>query len=259
MSVPRICFKTFGRLYALSGNCHAPFFRILLGITNGNIPGLAYTSGIAQFQISGFTVSNNLGGSSSSLTGDPGWTNAKRIANVFEYTDSLIWISGKHTLKFGGDIQQIQSTLTNSQDDPRGIFSFNGNYTSNQEAAGTGNPYASFLLGLPYQVYRDFVNTVPAVRMTFAGFYVQDDFRITKSLTLNIGLRWDVFTRPVEKYNRQSNFDPATGLIDIASSSNRGPNVDTNYGQRGAEDRVGLFTRWRKDCNSQRIWNQLFP
>jgi hypothetical protein len=209
-----------------------------LGILNGNIPGLAYTSGIAQFQISGFTVSNNLGGSSNSLTGDPGWTNAKRIANIFEYSDSLTWVKDKHTLKFGANIQQIQSTLTNSQDDPRGIFFFNGNYTSNQGASGTGNPYASFLLGSPYQVYRDFVNTVPAVRMTFAGFYTQDDFRITKSLTLNIGLRWDLFTRPVEKFNRQSNFDPATGLIDIASSNNRGPNVANNYTNWGP--RVGL-------------------
>jgi TonB dependent receptor len=209
-----------------------------LGIPNGNIPGLAYTSGIAQFQISGYTVSNNLGGSNSSLTGDPGWTNAKRIANIFDYTDNLTWVKGKHTLKLGGDVQQIQSTLTNAQDDPRGIFFFNGNYTSNQGASGTGNPYASFLLGEPYQVYRDFVNTVPAVRMLFAGFFVQDDFRITPKLTLNVGLRWDLFTRPVEKYNRQSNFDPAAGLIDVASSKNRGPNVDNNYGNWGP--RIGL-------------------
>ena len=209
-----------------------------LGIINGNIPDLPYTSGIARFEISGFNVSNNLGGSSSSLTGDPGWTNAKRVANIFDYTDGLTWIKGKHTLKFGGDIQQIQSSLTNSQDDPRGIFRFDANYTSNGGAAGTGNAYASFLLGSPNQVWRDFVNTVPAVRMLFAGFYVQDDYRITSSLTLNLGVRWDLFTRPVEKYNRQSNFDPATGLIDVASSDNRGPNVDNHYGNWGP--RVGL-------------------
>ena len=122
------------------------------------------------------------------------------------------WTRGKHNLRFGADIQRIQSTLTNSQDDPRGIFDFNGNYTSNQGAAGTGNPFASFLLGDPYYVARDFVNTVPAVRMTFAGFFVQDDFRITQKLTLNLGIRWDLFTRPVEKYNRQSNFDPGHRL-----------------------------------------------
>lgn len=128
--------------------------------------------------------------------------------------------------------------LTNSQDDPRGIFDFNGNYTSNLGAAGTGNPFASFLLGDPNYVARDFVNTVPALRMTFAGFFVQDDYRITPSLTVNVGLRWDLFTRPVEEFNRQSNFDPATGLIDVASSNNRGPNVNNNYGNWGP--RAGL-------------------
>jgi hypothetical protein len=203
-----------------------------LGIPNGNIAGLPYTSGIAQFVISGFGVGGN------ALTGDPGWTDAKRIANIFDYTDSVTWVRGKHTVKFGGDVQRIQSSLTNSQDDPRGIFRFDGNYTSNQGAPGTGNPYASFLLGYPNAVDRDFVNTVPAVRMTFLGLYLQDDFRITPKLTINAGLRWDLFTRPVEKYNRQSNFDPQTGLIDVASSSDRGPKVDNNYGNVGP--RIGV-------------------
>ncbi len=199
----------------------------ILGIPNGNIPGLPYTSGIANFNIPGYYQ-----------TGDPGWTNAQRVANIFEYTDSLTIVKGKHTIKAGGDIQRIQSTLTNSQVNPRGIFSFDGNITSNQGAPGTGNPFASFLLGDPSEVQRDFVNTRPGVRMTFAGLYIQDDYRITQSLTLNIGLRWDLFTSPVEKYDRQSNFDPATGLIDVASADNRGPNVGNYYGNLGP--RVGL-------------------
>ncbi|MGH9771126.1 MAG: hypothetical protein ACRD4Q_05435, partial [Candidatus Acidiferrales bacterium] len=94
-----------------------------LGLVNGNIPGLAYTSGIAQFNVPGFYS-----------TGDPGWTNAVRIANIFEYSDNFVVIHGKHTIKFGADIQRIQSTLTNAQDDPRGIFNFNANYTSNAGA-----------------------------------------------------------------------------------------------------------------------------
>ncbi|HEY6273705.1 MAG TPA: TonB-dependent receptor [Terriglobales bacterium] len=198
-----------------------------LGLPNGNIPGLPYTSGIAQFNIPGFYS-----------TGDPGWTNAERIANIFEYSDNFVMIRGKHTLKFGGDIQRVQSTLTNAQDDPRGIFNFSGLYTSNQGASGTGNGFADFLLGYPSQMQRDFVNTVPGVRMTFAGFFAQDDYRVTPKLTLNVGLRWDLFTPPVDAFNRQTNFDPNTGLIDIASPGNRPPNVDTYYGNWGP--RVGL-------------------
>jgi hypothetical protein len=48
-----------------------------------------------------------------------------------------------------------------------------------------------------------------------------------------MGLRWDLFTRPVEKFHPQSKFDPTTGLIDVASPNNRGPNVDNNHGNWG--------------------------
>lgn len=187
-----------------------------LGIPNGNLAGQPNTSGIAQFNIPGFAQ-----------TGDPGWTDAVRIANIFEYSDNVVMIRGKHSLKFGGDVQRIQSTLTNSQDDPRGIFNFNGVYT--------GNQFANFLVGIPNEVIRDLVETRPGVRITFAGFFAQDDYRITRKLTLNLGLRWDLFTPPVDAQNRQSNFVPSTGLIQVASSSNRGPNVDTyhrNWGPR---------------------------
>ncbi len=198
-----------------------------LGIPNGNIPGLPYTSGIAQFNIPGFQQ-----------TGSQGFGNSQRIANILEYTDNFTWIRSKHTLKFGADIQQVQSTLTNPQTQPRGLFEFDGNFTSNKGAPGTGSGWASFLLGYPRRVVRDFVDTRPAVRMLFMGYYAQDDYRITQNLTLNLGLRWDLFTRPVEKFNRQTNFNLATGLIDAASSDNRGPNVDNFLRSWGP--RVGL-------------------
>lgn len=191
----------------------------ILGIPNGNLAGVPNTSGIAQFNIPGF-----------SQTGDPGWTDAVRIANIFEYTDNYSMVRGKHTIKFGGDLQRIQSTLTNSQDDPRGIFNFNGSYT--------GNQFADFLVGIPHEIVRDLVETRPGVRITFAGLFVQDDYRVTPKLTLNVGLRWDVFTSPVDAHNRQSNFVPSTGLIQVASSSNRGPNVNNYYGNWGP--RIGL-------------------
>ncbi len=198
-----------------------------LGIPNGNIPGLPYTSGIARFSIPGFQQ-----------TGAPGSTNAVRVANIFQYTDNFSWIRSRHTIKFGADIRRVQSTLTNPQSGPRGVFEFDRNISSNQGAAGTGSPWASFLLGYPWHVVRDFVDTRPAVRMLFMGYYVQDDFRVSSKLTLNLGLRWDLFTRPVEKYNRQSNFNPATGLIDLADKDNRGPSVDNFLRSWGP--RVGL-------------------
>jgi hypothetical protein len=59
--------------------------------------------------------------------------------------------------------------------------------------------------------------------------FVQDDFRVSKKLTLQLGVRWDLITPPVDKNNRQSNFSVADGLIHVASPDNRGPNLDTHY------------------------------
>lgn len=189
-----------------------------LGIPNGNIPGLDYTSGIARFEIAGFR-----------RTGSDGFLNSQRIATTFQYTSNFTWIAGRHSIKFGGDVRRIQSTLTNGQNAPRGQFNFDGNYTSNFGAPDTGSSFGSFLLGFPTQVQRDFVNTRPGVRMTFPGFFFQDDFRVTSGLTLNIGVRWDLFTHPVEKFNRQSNFSLSDGMIHLATSDNRGPDVDNFY------------------------------
>ena len=59
-----------------------------------------------------------------------------------------------------------QSTLTNPQTQPRGRFTFDRNYTSSAGAAGTGDAFASFLLGYPNQLQRDFVDTYPEVLIT---------------------------------------------------------------------------------------------
>ncbi len=187
-----------------------------LGIKNGNLAAFQESSGIAAF------VVGSLYG-----FGAPGWTNAQRLANTYEITNGTTWIKGSHTLKVGFDIRKVQSTLTNAQDTARGRFTFGRDMTSQNNVGGA--EYASFLLGYPSQIIRSLVNTRPAVRLTQGGAYVQDDYRVSRSLTVNVGLRWDLFTNPVEKFNRQVNFDPTTGKFVGATSDNRGPNVDNFY------------------------------
>ena len=187
-----------------------------LGIKNGNLSAFPESGGIAAFGVGslyGF--------------GAPGWTNAQRLANTYEVTNGTTWIKGSHTIKFGFDIRKVQSTLTNPQDTARGRFTFGRDMTSQNNVGGA--EFASFLLGYPTQVVRSLVNTRPAVRLTQGGAYIQDDYRISRSLTINAGLRWDLFTNPVEKYDRQVNFNPTTGKFNGATSSNRGPNVDNYY------------------------------
>src|SRR6267142_616870 len=189
-----------------------------LGIPNGNLPNHPETAGIASFQVSGF-----------SNTGSPGFTNSVRIGSTLHVTNNFSWLKNKHAMKFGVDLRLMHSTLTNPQTQPRGIFAFDRNYTSNLGASGTGYPFASFMLGFPNQVRRDIVDTYPKVSRSFWGMFAQDDFRVSPKLSLQLGLRWDLITPPVETSNRQSNFNLTDGLIHVASADNRGPNWNTHY------------------------------
>jgi hypothetical protein len=198
-----------------------------LGIPNGNIDGHPYTFGVARFDIPGFRQ-----------TGSDGFTNSVRIGTTVQFSDNFTWLLDRHSLKFGADIRHITSTLTNPQTAPRGRFRFNANVTSNRGASGTGHSFASFLLGYPAGLDRDFVDTYPEVLINFVGFFVQDDFRVTRNLTINAGLRWDLLTSPVEKNNRQTNFSLQDGLIHLASDDDRGPLTTNFYG--GWAPRLGI-------------------
>jgi hypothetical protein len=216
----------FNRFYTKDfGNDFGTNENTTLGIPNGNDSDFPGASGLAIF---------NVGNIAS--TGSQDWTNAHRITNVYQITDNFVKVIGKHTITVGGDYRRLQASLTNANASQNGSFSFNADYTSsctgqpNCTTSMGGNAFASFLLGLPSSLYRGFVDTNPATRANLSGIYAQDEFHIAKSLTVNLALRWDVITQAIDKFNRQSNFDLSTGLLDIATSNNRAPNVDNYYG-----------------------------
>jgi hypothetical protein len=189
-----------------------------LGIPNGNLAQFPETSGIASFRPSGF-----------SNTGSPGTTNAQRVGRTIHLTNNLSWLKAAHSLKFGADLRLVSGAVSNPQTQPQGRFTFDRLYTSNAGATGTGYSFASFLLGYPNLVQRDIVDTWPEIHRTFLGLFAQDDFRVSRTLTLQLGLRWDLMTPPVQTDDRQSNFSVEDGLIHVASPDNRGPDRITHY------------------------------
>jgi hypothetical protein len=181
------------------------------------IPGInlgPVTSGMTQLT---FQNIRNLGANSN----QPLITNQ----NDFQLFDNVTWSRGRHTLKVGGSLTLRSREILNA-DTIVGQFGFNNNMTSNCAGQGpgcalissTGFDVASFMLGLTSQKNRNLFDagTYTEKRPEIAS-YVQDDFRVTRKLTMNLGLRWDVYPPWVEIQNRQSNFDPTTGRFVIAA------------------------------------------
>jgi hypothetical protein len=145
--------------------------------------------------------------------------------NDFQIFDNVTRSSGRHTLKMGGSITLRSREILNA-DTIVGNFSFNNNMTSNCAGqpsgctvnSGTGFDVASFMLGLVNVKTRNMFDagTYTEKRPEFST-YIQDDFRVSHKLTMNMGLRWDVYPPWVEIEDRQSNFDESTGKFVVAS------------------------------------------
>jgi hypothetical protein len=145
--------------------------------------------------------------------------------NDFQLFDNVTSTKGRHTLKAGGSLTLRSREILNA-DTIVGVFNFNNNMTSNcaGQAAGctvnsaTGFDVASFMLGLVNTKNRNLFDAgTYTERRPEISTYVQDDFRANRKLTLNLGVRWDVYPPWVEIQDRQSNFDATTGKFVVAS------------------------------------------
>ena len=126
------------------------------------------------------------------------------------YTHSLLttlnWNKDKHSFRFGFDGRaQIENSYTYGNVSPR--LDFAETYTrgplDNSTIAPAGQGLASFLLGIPTGGYSE-LNDSKAERSNFLSAFVQDDWRIKRTLTFNLGLRWEFESPVTERYNRSS-------------------------------------------------------
>jgi hypothetical protein len=125
----------------------------------------------------------------------------------YQYADSVTWIRGRHSVKFGGDFLHYQY-FNKYYSDLRGRLTFLGRFTT--------DPMADFVLGYA-QTSRRMLDVGRAYLFdSNYSAYVQDDFKITPSLTLNVGLRYELMKQPKEKYGALSIFVPEINKIVIA-------------------------------------------
>ena len=97
-----------------------------------------------------------------------------------------------------------------------GRFNFTPNITNNPANNTGGHVMAAFLLGAPSLIEQDYLLADAAIRTTEYGVYVADDWRATETLTLNLGLRYELDTPPTEASNQWANFDPITATVLVA-------------------------------------------
>jgi hypothetical protein len=190
-----------------------------------------------RFGASGFV---NLGGSDHRFS----------TFNTFTLLSNLSKIMGNHTVKLGWEGRLIRANVWEARS--AGTFNFSAGFTQgpnpNQASATAGHSIASMLLGTGTTgnvLIRNWKNV--AAQSLYHGFYVQDDWRVTQKLTLNVGLRYDVDLPRTERYDRMNWFDPQAA----SPLSGRVPGLGE---LRGGVRFVGVDgnprTQFQKDLNN---------
>ena len=186
------------------------------GLAVPGVPDNSTVNGLTLFQPSGYI-----------RIGEPGYTPTFSTSQEFQYGDTLSIIHGKHVIKLGPEVRFSQFNLF-QVGQPRGRFSFSGEFTADSPSSGdgSGNGLADMLLGDPTTSVISTLTYFGNRQHTY-GAFVQDDYKVTSTLTLNFGLRYDYTTPISEAHNRQSNFDFATGQLIVAGVNGASPGLTT--------------------------------
>ncbi len=166
-------------------------------------------SSLPAFSFSGYTgFSGNAG------DGRPKWQDR----SVYEISDNLTWLKGRHILKFGTRIYHRNILFTDSRTH-NGSFSYTGVMSQDPlSSSTTGDGFADWMLGYPANATRSNAATWWGGIGTYWHFFVQDDLKVTDRLTLNLGLRYEYTPWLTGYRNQAAAFDPSRAKSIIVSS-----------------------------------------
>ena len=191
-----------------------------LGIHGINVT--EFTTGLPNINIPDLT----------GISGGPAFLPVNPKQFHWQIEDALVWLQGRHQLKFGYRlVDRYPSPFTNT--DTRGTINFDRNYTNNPVTNTGGSGIASLLTGYINSAARGFLLEPYTLRTQEHGLFVQDDFKVSSRLTINAGLRYEIFGAETEEDNKIVNFDPVNLRLIYA-------------GEDGASDSVNKKTRLRQ-------------
>ena len=136
------------------------------------------------------------------------------LQNAYVFSDNITWVLGNHSLKFGAEIDRNEFSIYQPAE-PRGTLDFGTQFTDNAGSltSGTGGSgFASFLLGIPDSGSISNAINIDYFRPSW-NFYVQDDWKVNSKLTLNYGLRYELYQTVRERNNHEATYDLATQTL----------------------------------------------
>ena len=212
----------------------------LLKIPGTNGPS-GMQSGMPAFQFNG--TWSNLGNAN---TGSPFlFRDNQYVANA-----NLSWTKGTHTFRFGLEYWNQQINHFQPQggtfQTARGTFDFDGNATALQNVT-TGNRFnswAGFLLGLPSRAGKvEQLRDPNSLRIPIYSWYAQDQWQVTRKLTVTLGGRWEFYPLPTRDWGGISRFDPSDGLVYIGGAGTTPVDTGVNNGKGQLVPRIGIAYR----------------
>jgi hypothetical protein len=209
----------YNRLYqpTLPGDLNTP--ATAYGLNTG-VSG-AFTGGLPRIGFGGYFFPG-LGGFK--------WPKFQGPDSITQFVDQVAYTAGKHSVKFGGELHYNKVTNA-AYGNSRGSITFLGGVAIGSGAGST--PLEDFFAGLPFKSSVEVGNpTLHLHNWAYSGF-AQDDWRASKTLTLNFGIRYEYSTVPQEANNLLGNFDPNVGMVQVGHGISSLYNPDhKNFGPR---------------------------
>jgi hypothetical protein len=193
------------------------------GIAVPGLPSNSFSSVLPIFTVAGFQQ-----------IGPTTAANSKFTTSITEFLDTYTMVRGRHTIKFGVDIRREALDVINPPN-PTGSFAFTTTGSNSSPVAGSGNAFASLLLGQVNAFTIDVQKQVIQPRAHIAEFFVGDDWRVSSRLTLNVGTRYTLNFPSTEVHDQGAVFNLATQVLEFPHTAreleccNFGPRIGLAY------------------------------